>query len=118
MNRRQLERIIIDLAEGQWGLFTSAQANAAGVTRVQLSRLADDAMLIRLAHGVYVLRGVADTEQLNLRAAWLALDPERPAVDRLREPTRAAVVSHASAARLHGLGDLDADRHEFTLPER
>jgi hypothetical protein len=28
------------------------------------------------------------------------------------------VVSHRSAAALYGLGDLPADRHEFTLPSR
>ncbi|HEX8093376.1 MAG TPA: hypothetical protein VF542_06060 [Jatrophihabitans sp.] len=57
-------------------------------------------------------------EHLELRAAWLGLDPERMAADRLRNRTDGAVVSHASAARLHQLGDLDADRHEFTLPMR
>ena len=118
MNRSRLERVIIELAEGQWGLLTAAQARTAGVSRVQLTRMAEAEVLVRLAHGVYVLRGAASTEHLELRAAWLGLDPERMAVDRLRDPTRGAVVSHASAARLHELGDLEADRHEFTLAMR
>ncbi|MEO6503544.1 MAG: type IV toxin-antitoxin system AbiEi family antitoxin domain-containing protein [Jatrophihabitantaceae bacterium] len=118
MTRIELERAIVDLAEGQWGLLTAAQARLAGVSRVQLTRLVDAGMLVRLVHGVYVLRGAAGIEYLELRAAWLGLDPERMAADRLRNRTDGAVVSHASAARLHQLGDLDADRHEFTLADR
>jgi predicted transcriptional regulator of viral defense system len=118
MRRARLESLIAELAEGQWGLLTAAQARAAGISRVQLTRLADDEMLTRLAHGVYVLRGAAGMEHVELRAAWLGLDPEWMAADRLRNPTEGAVVSHASAARLHQLGDLDADRYEFTLAER
>jgi hypothetical protein len=118
MQRSALERVIVDLAEGQWGLLTSAQARRDGVSRVQLARLVDNGVLIRLAHGVYGLRGAAGIEHLELRAAWLGLDPERMAADRLRNRTDGAVVSHTSAARLHQLGDLDADRHEFTLADR
>src|SRR5205807_180320 len=54
---------------------------------------------------------------LGLRAAWLQLDPGRSAWARLDDPN-AAVVSHASAADLYGVGDLRADVHEFTLPVR
>lgn len=88
------------------------------MSRVQLTRLVQDGMLTRLAHGVYVLRGAAGVEYLELRAAWLGLEPEEMAADRLRRRHQGAVVSHASAARLHQLGDLEADRHEFILPTR
>lgn len=57
-------------------------------------------------------------EHLELRAAWLALDPARSAADRLDDGAAGPVVSHASAAVLHGLGDLDADHHEFTTATR
>jgi hypothetical protein len=40
-----------------------------------------------------------------------------PAWRRLDDPD-VALVSHASAADLYGVGDLRADVHEFTLPER
>ena len=118
MRAIELERTVADLAAGQWGLFTAAQARESGISRVQLARLTDADVLVRLTHGVYVLRGAAGIGELELRAAWLALDPERTAADRLRDGTAGAVVSHASAARLRQLGDLDADRHEFTLPAR
>lgn len=88
------------------------------MSRVQLTRLVHDGMLTRLAHGVYVLRGAAGMEHLELRAAWLGLEPEAMAAERLGHRHQGAVVSHASAARLHQLGDLEADRHEFTLPTR
>jgi len=41
--------------------------------------------------------------------------PEVPAWERRPEQ---GVVSHRSAAALYGIGDLPADRHEFTLPRR
>jgi len=105
------------LAAGQWGLLTTAQAAREGITRLQLARLADAGVLERLGRGVYATTSSAD-EHLSLRAAWLALDPARTAEERLKSPTTAGVVSHASAAGLHNLGDLLDDEHEVTLPQR
>ncbi|MDN5929989.1 MAG: hypothetical protein L0I24_02785 [Pseudonocardia sp.] len=85
---------------------------------MQLSRLTDAGALTRLAHGVYALRGSMGEENLDLAAAWLGLDPGRLAHERLTDLASGAVVSHASAAALHGLGDMAADRHEFTLAAR
>jgi len=106
-----------DLAEGQWGLVTLQQARAAGVAWRSLTRLVEAGLLERVAHGVYRVRGAAEPDHLDLRAAWLQLDPARPAWQRLDDPD-VAVVSHASAASLHGVGDLRADVHEFTVPVR
>ncbi|HZL07024.1 MAG TPA: type IV toxin-antitoxin system AbiEi family antitoxin domain-containing protein [Coriobacteriia bacterium] len=105
------------LAAGQWGLLTTAQAAREDITRLQLARLADAGVLERLGRGVYATTSSAD-EHLSLRAAWLALDPARTAEERLKSPTTAGVVSHASAAGLHNLGDLLDDEHEVTLPQR
>lgn len=106
-----------DLAEGQWGLVTLQQARAAGVAWRSLTRLVEAGLLERVAHGVYRVRGAAEPDHLDLRAAWLQLDPARPAWQRL-DDADVAVVSHASAASLYGVGDLRADVHEFTVPER
>jgi predicted transcriptional regulator of viral defense system len=111
-------RAVADLAAAQWGLLTSAQAAHRGVTRLQLSRLAAAGLLDRVAHGVYRLRGAGEDMHSDLRAAWLSLDPTRTAEQRLAEPARDVVVSHASAAALHGLGDINADQHELTAPVR
>jgi len=109
---------LAELASGQWGLLTTPQAERVGVGRVQLSRLTQAGLLHRLSHGIYVLRGAEASEHLELRAAWLALDPTRMAGDRLDDGPTGAVASHTSAADLYGFGDLDADHHEFTAPTR
>ena len=70
-----------------------------------------------MAHGVYRVRGGAEPDHLDLRAAWLQLDPTRSAWQRLDDPD-GAIVSHASAAAMFGVGDLRADVHEFILPHR
>jgi hypothetical protein len=107
-----------DLAEGQWGLVTRAQARGLGIAWSSLSHLAEPGgAMERIAHGVYRLRGSADPGHLSLRAAWLQLDPATPAWERLDRSAQ-AVVSHSSAAVLYNVGDLRADTHEFTLPVR
>jgi Transcriptional regulator, AbiEi antitoxin len=103
------------VAEDQWGLITRRQAEAAGVPPATITRLIGSGVLERVAHGVYRLVGVPSADQLDLRAAWLQLAPEVPAWERIAEQ---GVVSHRSAAALYGIGDLPADRHEFTLPGR
>ena len=108
---------IRDLAEGQWGLVTLRQARAAGVGWHSIIRLTDNGLLERIAHGVYRVRGAAEPDHLGLRAAWLQLDPGRPAWERLGDPD-VAVASHSSAAALYAVGDLRADVHEFTVPHR
>ncbi len=102
----------------QWGMVTSAQARALGVTRLEMSRLAAAGHLVRLAHGVYRNAGAPSDEFEDLRAAWLSTERERFAGDRLRDGVAGMIVSGASAARLHGLGDIPADRHEFTTGQR
>ncbi|NNH72869.1 hypothetical protein HLB23_23925 [Nocardia uniformis] len=109
---------LAELAESQWGLLTTAQAAAIGVDTKQLQRLTDQAMLSRLRYGVYRLAGVPDSPTEPIRAEWLALEPARTAGDRIGDNAPLGVVSHRSAADLHGLGDLDADYIEFTVPTR
>lgn len=106
------------LAATQWGLLTSAQAAAVGISRPQLARLTDRGVLERLTHGVYAATALGYEPHRDLRAAWLALDPARGAEERLASAHTAAVVSHTSAAGLHKLGDLLDDVHEFTLAQR
>jgi hypothetical protein len=103
------------IAEDQWGLVTRRQAESAGVPRATLTRLINNGTLERIAHGVYRLAGVPPMDHLDLRGAWLQLAPETPGWE--RSPAQ-GVMSHRSAAALYGIGDLPADRHEFTLPSR
>jgi hypothetical protein len=106
---------LADLLEDQHGLFTRAQAAAAGMAWSTLTRAERAGDVQRVARGVYRLRGAPEPSHLDLRAAWLQLAPETPLWE--RRPDQ-GVVSHRSAAMLYGLGDLPAERHEFTLPVR
>lgn len=108
---------LADIASEQWGLLTTAQAEAVGSSRKAIGRLAEAGALERLAHGIYRLTGAPPDPRDDLRVAWLALAPGRTAGDRLRDEVP-DVVSHRSAAALYELGDLDADRHEFTVGGR
>jgi Transcriptional regulator, AbiEi antitoxin len=101
----------------QWGLITTAQAHNAGLSSQQLARFADTGVLERLRHGVYRVVGAPPNLNDDLRAAWLAFAPARTAQERLADPD-VEVVSHRSAAVVHQLGDLDADRLEFTTSAR
>jgi len=104
------------IAADQWGLITRRQAERAGVPHATFDRLVDNEGLVeRVAHGVYRVKLAPTPDHLALRAAWLQLAPDTPAWERRPEQ---GVVSHRSAAALYGIGDLPADRHDFTLPTR
>ncbi|ROS23721.1 type IV toxin-antitoxin system AbiEi family antitoxin domain-containing protein [Cellulomonas sp. PhB150] len=112
------QRTVNDLFAGQWGLLTTAQAVDRGVSRMQLSRMESAGLLDRVAHGIYASPAVRGDELLDLRAAWLSLSPKELVEQRLTDLASTGVVSHASAARLHRIGDLIADEHEFLLTRR
>lgn len=105
-----------DIAAEQWGLITTAQARTVGGTPQEMAKLCDREILERLTHGVYRLVGVAPDPLDEVRAAWLATDPGRRASERLDSDP--VVVSHRSAASIYGLGDLEADRIEFSSSDR
>jgi predicted transcriptional regulator of viral defense system len=103
------------VAEEQWGLITRRQAQWTGACPATMQRLAAAGVLNRVAHGVYRLAGSPVPDHLALRAAWLQLAPGVPAWK--RTPAQ-GMASHRSAAVLYGLGQLPADRHDFTLAAR
>src|ERR1700752_1045394 len=103
------------VAEDRWGLLTRQQAQLAGVVRATLERLIAASILVGVDHGVYRLAGAPIPDHVQLRAAWLRLAPERLRWQRMLEQ---GVVSHRSAASMYGVGDLPADRCEFTVPAR
>lgn len=115
------KKALLALAEvtaSQWGMVTAAQASELGVTRLMLSRLVDAGHLERLAHGVYRDAGAPSDQFEELRVAWLSTEPKLRAEERIKAPASGVVVASASAALLHGVGDLWADRHEFVTPKR
>lgn len=111
-------RALAEVTAHQWGMVTSAQARALGVTRLDLSRLTEAGLLTRLAHGVYLDAGAPGDQFDDLRAAWLSTEPARLGADRIKDRADGVVVAGASAARLHDIGGLWATRHEFVSPGR
>lgn len=112
-----LRRIAV-VTTAQWGMVTAAQANSLGITRLSMSRLAESGHLERLAHGVYRSAGAPSDEFEDLRAAWLSTEPNRQAEERLGNLAEGIVVASSSAAHLHGIGVLWANRHEFVTATR
>lgn len=119
MRRDQWWPAVQDLAEDQGGLFTAAQARLAGARRPQLAELLNAGMIERVQHGIYHLVGAPVDRWQAVRAAWLALDPDRSASERLLDPAGpGGVVSHRTAARMHDLGDIEANLIDLTVPTK
>lgn len=105
------------LGADQWGLVTSAQAQENGISKVWLQRLNARGVLQRLRHGVYALPSSQPGHFRDVQGAWLSvstttLEPES------EETAWPAVVSGASAAELHKIGDLLPPYIEFSVPLR
>ncbi|GAB2824384.1 hypothetical protein GCM10027073_62940 [Streptomyces chlorus] len=106
------------VAADQWGLVTAAQAKALGLSAVQLMRLAEAGLLESVGRGVYALQAAGLPQHLEVKVAWLRLQPRVPAWERPLGGRDSGVVSHASACRLHGLGDIPAPDVEISVPRR
>lgn len=110
-------------AEAQWGMFTTAQALRAGMTRKALAHLVARHHVNHTGtRGVYRFVGVPEEPMLDqVRRDWLALSPKRFKRERLRtlgdEHTwNDAVVSHLTAANyVYELSDLQPDMCDFTV---
>jgi len=111
-------RVLAEVTASQWGMVTSAQAGMHGITRLDLSRLAEAGHINRLAHGVYMDSGAPGDQFDDLRAAWLSTDPKTMGEVRIKDTPNGVVVAGPSAARLHEVGDLWAERHHFVAPSR
>ena len=118
MKSRVALQQLAEVTESQWGMVTTAQARAQGIDHMTLKRLNDDGHLIRLIHGVYRNAGAPSAEHEELRAAWLAAEPRRLALERLHDNRPGIVVSGplgASSPRRHG--DRASDSMSGTAPE-
>lgn len=118
MESKDALRVLAEITSYQWGMVTSAQASMHGITRLDMSRLAKAGHLKRLSHGVYMDSGTPGNQFDNLRAAWLSTEPKIMGETRIKDRANGVVVAGPSAAQLHGIGDLWADRHEFVTPQR
>ncbi|MGY4719930.1 type IV toxin-antitoxin system AbiEi family antitoxin domain-containing protein [Naumannella huperziae] len=110
--------MLAEITAYQWGMVTSAQASMHGISRLDLSRLAADGQLERIAHGVYKDVGAPAGPHDNLKAAWLSTDPKTMGEARIKDLANGVVVAGESAADVHGIGDFRTLRHEFVSPVR
>lgn len=98
-------RKIAGLSADQWGMFTAAQANQAGLSPVALSRLVSVGSLERVRWGVYQVPGTPASRLSEHKAAWLSLNPSTPAWIRLQEPEKDFVFAGFSATWILDVSD-------------
>jgi hypothetical protein len=91
------------LAEGQRGLFSSAQAVEIGASHDWLCRNEKAGKLRRVRHGVYAMRGAPASPWDPIVGAAIAAGPN-------------AVVSHGSAAAVHRFDYASLAALELTVP--
>lgn len=94
---------LFDLAAGQDGLFSTAQAAEAGYSPQLLQKHLRAGRVRRVRRGVYRLVHFPPGEHEDLAAVWLWSD-------------RAGVFSHETALSLHGLSDVLPARVHLTVP--
>lgn len=96
-------RDVISLARKREGLITTREALDLAMARSTLDRRINDGVFVRLGKGVLALPGASTRPDSLLRAAGLALG---------------AVVSHQSAARIHGIEPVYKATPSVTVPHR
>ena len=107
-----------DYTAGQWGMVTTRQAQSLGVDDVTLHRLKTAGLLETVRHGVHAATSSPASGARPEQAVWLSLRPGTPGWERPSLDPDGGVLSHRSAARLHGLGDLPDTAIELTVPRR
>lgn len=110
---------IDDIAIGQWGMITTAQARVHGVARTNLAHRVRIGALERTGHyGVYRLTTASTSPLDDLRAAWLSTSPAVLAWDRVGAARCDAVIASAAAALVHGIGDVYPAPYRMIVPSR
>lgn len=104
------------IAERRWGLVTTAQAEDAGVTRKQLSRMASTGAIERVAQGVYRMAGAPPQDHEAIYATWLALGGAT--APRNDAGVASIVAAGITAAVVHEIGDFFLDGFNFIVPAR
>jgi predicted transcriptional regulator of viral defense system len=102
--RTQRLQRLFDLAGGQAGYFTAAQARELGYSARSLVHHVAAGHFERLGRGFYRLVGVPSDPHEDAVAAWLRFSP------------RGAVVSHDTALALYELASSRSHEIHLTLP--
>lgn len=96
-------REVIEFARKNGGIFSTQEAVALGLAKATLSRRVTDGIFVRIGPGVLALPGTATRPDIEMRAALKTLG---------------AVVSHQSAARIHGLQPIEDSPPSVTVSHR
>ena len=94
---------LYQVAGGQMGHFTAAQARACGFSTSLIAYHRGTGRFIRIHRGVYRLRDFPSSPREEVMAAWLAVGKDR------------AVVSHESALELLELSDVIPNSIHLTV---
>jgi predicted transcriptional regulator of viral defense system len=105
---RKWDQKLYEIAEGQLGYFTAAQAKAAGMPQVRLVQLRQSGDIERVSRGVYRLARypIYHLGEYMEAALW----------PQVRRPGTRGVVSHTSALAIYGLSDASPAKVHLTLP--
>ena len=106
------------LAASQWGMFTTAQAQALGFRRNQISRMVDSMRAEPMCYGVYRFVAGSEPARADLKAAWLSAFPKETAAERLAKKPFDAVVAAETAAAALGAGDFHLSPYTFITATR
>lgn len=108
MKPRRWDTLLYDLAEGQLGYFTTAQAREAGLHPVRLVQLHRHGDIERVSRSVYRLTRypVSPLGQYMEAVLW----------PQVRRPGAQATVSHEFALAIYGLSDVNPAKVHITLP--
>lgn len=118
MDMVRAEGVISEYTADQWGLVTTAQAAQVGVDGVTLIRMREAGLITTVRRGVHAANSAPEPFHRAEQALWLSFAPSRPAWERDPLEEDGGVISHTSAARMHGLGEFVADVITVTVPRR
>lgn len=96
-------RDVISFAQDNGGVFSMQEAIALGLPKTTLQRRIDDGIFVRVGRGMLALPGTATRSDLAMRAALKLLN---------------GVVSHQSAARIHGFAAIPESPPSITVSHR
>jgi very-short-patch-repair endonuclease len=94
---------VISFAQANGGVFSIQEAVALGMPRTTLQRRIEEGIFVRVGRGMLALPGTATRSDLAMRAALRLLN---------------GVISHESAARIHGFEGIPKSPPSITVSHR
>lgn len=95
---------LFEIASGQGGYFTAAQARRCGFSWALLAYHSKRGRFLRIRQGLYRLRDYPSSPREDVMAAWLTTGRD------------VAAVTHESALDLHGLSSAIPETVHLTVP--